>query len=73
MTFANLASKLREIKGDRSYLEMAEQAGISETALWRIMNEQRSPHAGTLSKLLTAFPELREIFLPTGFPNGESE
>lgn len=70
-TVEGIVATLKDIKGNRSYAEMAEQAGIPETTLWRIMNEERTPHAGTLVKLLTAFPALRGVFLPVDLPDGE--
>jgi DNA-binding phage protein len=80
MSLQELTEKLWEIKGSRTFNEMAQEAGIPEVTLWRIMKEQRNPRGDTLMKILTAFPQLACVFLPPDMPsghldcpNGESE
>ena len=59
-----LIQKLWEIKGDRSFAEMAEDIkGLSEDGLWRIMQGNRGGRMDTWQKIIKAYPELGPLFL----------
>ena len=72
-TFERLREELRKIKGDRTYPAMAEECGLEQSHLWRIINGQRQPYGQTLDTLLTAYPQLARVFLPPDVPDGTVE
>ena len=68
-----LRKKLREIKDSNGHTvgQMAGEAGLNETTLWRVMRGQRSPSFDTFVALLRTFPQVRAIFLPPDSPGGK--
>lgn len=72
--FKLLRDQLWEIKnsnGGLTFKAMADQAGLPETTIWRVMKGQRQPAAPTLGAILAAWPELGAIFLPPDSPDGK--
>ena len=71
--FELLRDRLWQIKNSNSGLTfkaMADQAGLPETTLWRIMRGERQPAASTVGAILATWPELGSVFLPPESPNG---
>ena len=72
MSLDALIQELWTIKGNRTFQEMADEAGIVEVTLWRIMNRKRNPGTDTLLHLCKAYPRLQHIFLQSDIPDGNS-
>ena len=65
MTNEIILQKLQEIRGDRTYKEMAEELDIHEITLWRIMNGERGIGPEVLEKLLRVYSDqIIPLFLP---------
>jgi len=65
--------QLWEIKNRNGHTvgQMADEAGMNEVTLWRVMHGQRRPNFDTLTALLRAFPQVAAIFAPPDSPNGK--
>jgi len=67
-----LLERLWEIKDSNGHTfgQMADEAGLNEVTLWRVMHGQRRPNFDTLTALQGAFPQVAAIFMPPDSPDG---
>ena len=75
MSTEKLIDKLLSIKQNRaiSYKQMADEAGLNPVTLWRVLNRQRTPSGDVMAALLTTYPNLATVFLPSDIPAGNEQ
>jgi len=68
-----LLERLWEIKNSNGHTfgQMADEAGLNEVTLWRVMHGQRRPNFDTLTALQGTYPQVAAIFAPPDSPNGK--
>jgi transcriptional regulator with XRE-family HTH domain len=62
------AKKLREARGDRALIEVAQAVGVSKQMLWNYENEQGDPSSDVVVRLCLLYQKPIEFFAkqPTG-------
>jgi predicted transcriptional regulator len=74
--FELLRDELWRIKnrdGGQTFSQMASQARLPESTLFRVMKGQRQPAPTTLRALLLTWPDLMRVFLADDVPDGTDD